>query len=87
MTLILRTYFVGFAAQNEFALRYKDNEIAIAGAGWADWDRRGRLVFVRAGKVFAAEVDDPGAVEERELADFNSARPHHIQSPHWARRW
>jgi hypothetical protein len=64
----------------------------IDGAEWADWDQRGRLAFVRRGKVFVAK---PGRredwqeqeLEEQELADFNAQEPVPIESPEWARHW
>lgn len=58
----------------------------LQGATWADWDRRGRLVFARDGKLFAADAKNPAAGPE-ELADFNAIKPESIKAPEWATRW
>lgn len=55
-------------------------------AEWADWDRRGRLLFARGGKLFAADVTGPD-VPVRELADFNDMTPEAIEPPGWAKVW
>jgi len=55
-------------------------------ADWADFDQSGRLVFVRGGKVFAAE-NAHGVIVERELADFNGNRFEPVEAPEWATHW
>jgi len=59
----------------------------IEGAEWADWDQRGRLVFVRRGKVFVAQPSPGEDLQQQELADFNAQEPVPLESPAWARRW
>jgi hypothetical protein len=56
-------------------------------AEWADWDARGRLVYVGGGKVFAAEPGAGGTWTPRELADLNGNTPEHLVAPAWARKW
>jgi hypothetical protein len=56
------------------------------GTTWADWDRRGRLVFARAGKLFAADAEHPEA-EPHELADFSAMRFELVKPPAWATEW
>jgi len=56
---------------------------ALGPASWADWDRRGRLVIARGGRLLHRQPD--GAL--RELADFNDQTPEPAPSPAWARRW
>lgn len=55
-------------------------------ATWADWDRRGRLVLAREGKLFAADLRAPDS-DPKELADFNAMRSEPIKPPMWATRW
>ncbi len=56
-------------------------------ASWADWDRRGRLVFARDGKILEGQLRDNNVLDERVLVDLNSAKPVAIRSPGWASRW
>lgn len=71
-----------------FALLYRaeTEPHPIEGATWADWDQRGRLVFARAGKLFAAQVAGD-RIYETELADFNSQAPAPLPAPVWAAVW
>jgi hypothetical protein len=62
-------------------------QVPVEGAEWTDWDHRGRLVYVCGGKLFAAEIEGPGLLEPRELADFNDARPEPKEAPAWAKEW
>lgn len=55
-------------------------------AEWADWDRQGRLIFTRAGCVWAA-WPERFPDETVRLADLNERRPEPQPSPAWARRW
>ena len=47
----------------------------VKGATWADWDQRGRLVFARAGKLLAAQVDDPEAARRHRADGFQRGAP------------
>jgi hypothetical protein len=58
----------------------------LEGAAWADWDRRGRLVFARDGRIFAADAERPAA-DPRELIDLNRMTPEPLPAPGAARRW
>lgn len=70
-----------------FRIRHGNGETALEGAEYAEWDHRGRLVFVRAGKMFAATVDDDGHIDEQELADFDGNKVDRKHSPDWAKQW
>lgn len=59
---------------------------AIAGADWADFDQRGRLVFTRDGCLWEAMIKG-GSLQERLIADFNTEEPQAIAAPASARRW
>lgn len=73
----------------EFSVRHDGDAhpIALPRASWADWDHKGRLVFCRDGKVFAARPDDNGSWDEMELADFNSSKPRPLPPPPEATKW
>lgn len=71
----------------QYAVEVGQQMILVKGrVTWADWDQRGRLVFTRDGKLFAAEIGDTH-IYEHELADFNTHKPDQVVSPKWARRW
>jgi hypothetical protein len=69
LRLMMASSIVGFAGHFTFTLNYSGGSVEIEGAEWADWDPRGRLVFVRAGKLYCASEDAPGNLREKELAD------------------
>ena len=52
---------------------------------WADWDG-GRLLFVRAGKLYRATLAGLDLAEE-ELYDPNPLVPEEVSAPGWARQW
>lgn len=54
-------------------------------AEWADWDHRGRMVFVREGKLLAWDSAAPESVSE--IADFNDDKPAAVPPPPKAFRW
>jgi hypothetical protein len=57
--------------------------LPLEGATWADWDRRGRLVVARHGRLLAGPPGGP----LREIADFNGQQPEPAPAPAWARSW
>ena len=73
----------------EYALRAPaaTDPIPLADVEWADFDHRGRLVFARAGLVYAAKVGDDGGVSETLLIDLNAQQPSEVIAPAWAREW
>lgn len=78
----------GFTAVYAFAVGAAGGEkTPLEGAEWADWDQRGRLAFVRRGKVFVAQPGRGQEWQQQELADFNPQEPVPLESPDWARRW
>ena len=62
-------------------------ELDLSGVDWAEWDERGRLVFARAGKVFAATLREGQAPQIAEIADLNPNKFARVKSPDWARQW
>jgi hypothetical protein len=84
----LRMDLNGFARRCRFSLRDQaGNKEIIEGARWADWDQRGRLAFVRGGKLWVAEPSSSTSLRVRELAEFNGHTPVPVESPMWARQW
>ena len=78
----------GWEKEGFFAVGARSRkEVPLEGVAWADWDRRGRLVAARAGRLFHLAMDENGELEARQLADFRAARPEQIVSPPSARRW
>jgi hypothetical protein len=69
----------------------KDNkrnlEIPLEGAIWADWDKRGRLVYAKEGKLFTGEINNLNQIQSTEIADFNANKPERIITPEWAKVW
>jgi hypothetical protein len=86
--LRMRMELRGFKAVYDFALGAAGGEMTlIEGAEWADWDQRGRLAFVRRGKVLVAQPRGGEDWQQQELADFNAQEPEPLESPEWARHW
>jgi hypothetical protein len=77
----------GFKYKESFTVVRGDHRVDLRGAEWADWDRRGRLVFVRGGRIFASDLRAFPELEETELADLNPLKPAALAAPDWARRW
>ena len=71
---------------DSYWLETKDDLIPLPAVTWADWERRDRLVFARAGKLFAARWDGD-RLDETELFDFNPLQPRTLTAPGWARRY
>lgn len=71
----------------EWRNNHRKTSTSIQGAVWADWDKRGRLVYAKQGKLFAVDIGHPNETRSQELADFNSSRPRRTKPPHWAQKW
>ncbi len=54
---------------------------------WADWDYRGRLVFARNGRLWAANEPERLKQDATMILDFNDLKPEERAAPEWARRW
>ena len=62
-------------------------DLDLSGADWADWDQQGRLVFTRAGKVFAVDLRGKGEPRPVELIDLNGNTFARVKAPLWAHEW
>ena len=86
--LMMTSTLSGFSARDDYSVRYADGEEkGLAGAAWADWDQRGRLVFARDGRLFALAAEDIGRSEPRELINLNDHKPEPVGAPEWAESW
>jgi hypothetical protein len=59
----------------------------LSGVDWADWDRSGRLVFLRDGRVWAAGISGGAIDQPTQLIDLTNDRPVTAESPASARTW
>ncbi len=87
LTLVMASNYTSHKQRFEFTIRHESGETSLNGAEWADWDRRGRLVFARAGKLFVGQLNENGELHEQELADFDAARFSPVVAPDWAKQW
>jgi hypothetical protein len=86
--LVMRSILVGFENIITYSVRdATGHETPLAGAEWADWDQRGRLVFARAGALFALPANALAQDEPRELVDLNGNKPYLMKAPVWATVW
>jgi hypothetical protein len=65
----------------------KSERIPIDAAGWVDWDKKGRLIIAREGRVSIGYIEDNGQLTERTLIDLNTSKPTPLVAPHWAQTW
>jgi hypothetical protein len=54
---------------------------------WADFDRNGRLVYVKGGRLFAAQPAAGAEFDVHQLADFSANKFEDIQAPAAALKW
>lgn len=89
-SLIMTSTYVHIG-QNSQTFDLRDNERqtsrSIEGSVWVDWDKQGRLLYAREGKLFAADIRYTDEIRSEELADFNSSKPKRTKSPEWAWEW
>jgi len=79
---------MGGSSVDEFAIEEvaTSQRTSITDATWAEWDQQGRLVFARAGQIYAWRLDDH-QVEETMLVDLNGQRFYRLAAPAWAQEW
>lgn len=79
----------GLDYKEEFILIEKNRhlEVPLERAAWADWDRHGRLVLARDGRILAIRVEPNGHLIEHELLDLNHVKPAPVEPPYWAKNW
>jgi len=73
-----------------FHLRAEDGrERRLGKITWADWDRRGRIVYTANGGVYALSPKDALDTENKGacLADFTGTTFSPMKAPDWATRW
>jgi hypothetical protein len=65
----------------------KGLSIGVDSAGWVDWDKKGRLVVAREGRISVGHIDGNGHLTEKALIDLNSSKPTPLVAPQWAQTW
>jgi len=58
----------------------------IENATWADWDRRGRLVYIAKGSLLG-QMFKPEPESAQVIADLNVQTPSSVVTPDWAKKW
>lgn len=58
----------------------------IENATWAEWDQRGRLVYISRGLLLAQQFS-PELKLARVIADLNPQKPSSVLAPDWATKW
>jgi hypothetical protein len=61
--------------------------MSLGRADWADFDRRGDLLFAKAGRIYRAKRNRDRLDEPRELFDLRDLHFTQRTSPPWARQW
>ncbi len=88
LALVMTTTLTGFQHRYAYSVCKPDGRVEeFAGAEWADWDQRGRLVYAHGGKLFAVPAEAIGQKSPRELADLNGNTPEAVEAPQWAKHW
>lgn len=65
----------------------KQGKVFSIGIGtWADFDRKGRLIFASEGRLFETKLR-AGKIDFKQLADFDDAKPESVKALLWATRW
>jgi len=65
----------------------KGSLITIESAGWVDWDKKGRLIIAREGRISIGDIEDNGQLTEKTLIDLNTSKPKPLVAPQWAQTW
>lgn len=89
VSLLMESSFKKFDIVSRYSL--EDNKTGerypITGATWADWDQQGRLIFVKYGGLFTANLSEFAEIEAIQIADFNNDEPVEITPPEYAEKW
>lgn len=91
---ILEMAIIGIGGQNIpwYQIKYRvllgpKTVLDLGKLDWADWDRRGDLVFAQNGCIYRQHRErlEPGAAVK--IADLNEMKFESIVAPDWAQRW
>jgi hypothetical protein len=68
-------------------LRHQSNaEFEVDNCAWADWDQRGRLIYINSGSLFVGNLLSD-RIEPVQIADFSANQRKLFPPPAWARTW
>jgi len=73
---------------DEFAVLSNSGSLtSIERAGWVDWDRKGRLIIARDGRISIGHIDGKAELIEKRLIDLTDSKPTPLVAPQWAQTW
>jgi hypothetical protein len=75
MTLLMERSISVFKYRESFSVRQGKEQVEIRNAEWADIDQARRLVFARAGRLYACDLTAFPMIAETLLTDLNPSRP------------
>jgi len=89
LAIVLERRLDGLRYREQFALETPNGRgsVDLGGTDWSDWDQAGRLILLRAGKVWAAPVKGSHIAEPSPLIDLTADRPAPRETPRWAEAW
>lgn len=89
LAIVLERRLDGLRYREQFALETPNGRgsVDLGGTDWSDWDQAGRLILLRAGKVWAAPVKGSQIAEPSPLIDLTADRPAPRETPRWAEAW
>lgn len=89
LAVVLERRLDGLRYREQFALETPNGRgsVDLGGTDWSDWDQAGRLILLRAGKVWAAPVKGSQIAEPSPLIDLTADRPAPRETPRWAEAW
>ena len=89
ISVVLERRMDSFRYRERFRIEGADREPELppGPVDWVDWDRRGRLIALSGGRVWAAMVADGRVERFRELLDLRPDRFEEREPPAHARRW
>jgi hypothetical protein len=89
LTLRMERSLSGYRYFERFEIRKNSEATApdLTGVDWADWDRAGRLIFLRRGRVWAASLSGECIEPPTQLIDFTDDTPSTHEAPVNAQTW
>jgi len=89
LAIVLERRLDGLRYREQFALETPNGRgsVDLGGTDWSDWDQAGRLILLRAGKVWAAPVKGSHIAKPSPLIDLTADRPAPRETPRWAEAW
>ncbi|HET7584954.1 MAG TPA: hypothetical protein VFK13_08605 [Gemmatimonadaceae bacterium] len=87
ITLRMERSFSGYRYRERFEILSARGAPDLTGVDWADWDRGGRLVFLRHSAVWVARVNGDSIEPPTQLIDLTDDKPTTREAPPSAHKW